>query len=242
MATYILGTSHQIISEYDFNEDNFRNSKFKVVHCGFDTGLFKEHVQNLHNEVCTEFSWDSATLIILFVGRLNSNLNQKNPGFALEVVKACIEKNSDIGFLMVGDGEDEKVEFEAKVSKWGLQNSIRILGPRSDIPRLMLGSNLLLFPSVAEGLGMVAVEAQAAGLRVLASDAVPRECEVVSGMVVFKSLDDDLLSWANEALRILSLSKPSFLICNDALRRSPFSIERSAASLLTIYTGIDHTS
>jgi glycosyltransferase involved in cell wall biosynthesis len=242
LATHILGTSSQIVAEYGFNEHSFRNIKRGAVHCGFDVIRFKgSSHKNYHHVLCEEFGWDDEVKIILFVGRLNSSLNQKNPGFALEVVKACIDKNLDIRFLMAGDGADEIVEFQAKINKWDLQKSIRILGSRSDIPQLMLGSNLLLFPSFAEGLGMVAVEAQAAGLRVLASDAVPRECEVVSGMVVFKFLDDDLVSWANEALRLLGLPKPSLQICNDAIRSSPFSIESSTASLLTIYRGFDHT-
>jgi glycosyltransferase involved in cell wall biosynthesis len=105
----------------------------------------------------------------------------------------------------------------------------------------MLGSNLLLFPSVGEGLGMVAVEAQAAGLPVLASDAVPQECEVIAGMVFFKSLKADASEWAVDALRILSLPMLGNISCNEAVRNSSFSIENSISSLLNIYTKLDVT-
>jgi len=141
--------------------------------------------------------------------------------------------------LMAGDGEDAKIDFENKVKVWGLQDSIRIIGPRSDVPRLMSGSNLLLFPSVGEGLGMVAVEAQAAGLRVLASDAVPRECEAIAGMVFFKSLDDGVLDWASEALKLINLIRPNTSVCNEVVKNGPFSIENSTKSLLNIYSGLD---
>jgi len=235
MATHVLGTSRQIVSEYGFNEKSFSNVERDVVHCGFDVADFNGNYDIFHEEVCKEFSWDRAVKIILFVGRLNSNLNQKNPLFALDVAKACIEKDPCSRFLMAGGGEDAKIELENKVRLWGLQHSIRIIGSRSDIPRLMSGSNLLLFPSVGEGLGMVAVEAQATGLRVLASNAVPKECEVVPGVVIFKSLDAGPLGWAKEALRLLSLPRPSLYECNEAIRRSPFSIEQSASSLLNIY-------
>ena len=117
----------------------------------------------------------------------------------------------------------------------GLQASIRFLGLRSDVPRLMAGSDLLLFPSVGEGLGMVAVEAQAAGLRVLASAAVPKECEVIPGTIEFKSLDQDSFAWAKESLKLLRLSRPDQIMCNQLVRNSPFSIDNSAASLLDIY-------
>ena len=131
------------------------------------------------------------------------------------------------------------MELERKVSVWCLQDCIRILGPCSDVPRLVAVSNLFLFPSVGEGLGMVAVEAQATGLTVLGSCAVPSECEAVPGMVVFKPLDDGSSAWADEALRLIGLTRPDVTTCNSIVRSVPFSIDNSAASLLNIYTGED---
>lgn len=234
-ATHVTGTSRQIISDYGFDESVFNRVNRRAVHCGFEVTNFLGNYDRVHNEICNEFRWEETAKIILFVGRLNSNLNQKNPGFALEVAKACIGKDPDVRLLLVGDGADVRVELENKVRLWGLQDSIRLLGPRSDVPRLMSGSDLFLFPSVGEGLGMVAVEAQAAGLRVLASDAIPRECEAVPGMVVFKPLNTGPLDWADEALRLVSLSRPNLSACNEKVRNGPFSIENSAASLLNIY-------
>jgi glycosyltransferase involved in cell wall biosynthesis len=234
-ATHITGTSRQIISEYGFDDGVFNQVIRLAIHCGFDVDRFSEDYEKSHSEICSEFSWNKDAKILLFVGRLNSNLNQKNPSFALEVAKICINKDSGIRLLMVGGGEDVKMELEYRVRMWGLQESIRFIGPREDIPRLMSGSNLFLFPSVAEGLGMVAVEAQAAGLRVLASDAIPRECEAVPEMVVFKPLNTGPLEWADEALRLLSLTRPNLSACNEQVRNGPFSIDNSAKSLLNIY-------
>lgn len=238
-ATHIIGTSRQVVTEYGFDADRFRKLKRSAVHCGFDVGRFALDYEKSRNAICMEFGWDRKATILLFVGRLNSELNQKNPGFALEVAKACIEKNPRIHLLMAGGGDETRKELEDRVRAWGLQKSILFIGSRSDIPRLMSGSDLLLFPSVAEGLGMVAVEAQAAGLRVLASDAVPRECEAMPGMVEFKPLDAGPLAWAAEVMRLMNLPRPDQTICNLAVRAGPFSIENSAASLLEIYTGLD---
>jgi glycosyltransferase EpsF len=238
-ATHIIGTSRQILSEYGFDDAAFNKVKLGAVHCGFDIELFAGDYQQLHTEICDEFGWENNSKIILFVGRLNGSLNHKNPRFALEIAKICIEKDSSIRLLMVGDGEDVREGFETDVKSWGMQDSIRFLGLRSDVPRLMAGSDLLLFPSVGEGLGMVAVEAQASGLRVLASDAVPKECEVVPGMVEFKSLAHGSLAWAEESLKLISLSRPDQVMCNLLVRRSPFSIENSAARLLQIYSSAD---
>lgn len=234
LATHIVGTSRQVVSEYGFDSSEFRNVKLETVHCGFDVERFSGDYHKLHTEICDEFDWDSNTKIVLFVGRLDGA--QKNPAFALEVTKICISKDSAVRLLMVGDGADRRLELEGMVETWGLQDSIRFLGLRSDVPRLMAGADLLLFPSVCEGLGMVAVEAQAAGLRVLASDAVPHECEVIPGMVEFKSLALGSAEWAEESLRLVNQSRPDQAMCNQSVRSSAFSIENSAASLLKIYS------
>ena len=239
LATHVIGTSRQVVSEYGFDDKYFDKVKRGVVHCGFNVSQFGGSHELAHEHICREFGWESCAKILIFVGRLNSGLNQKNPGFALEVAKVCIKKNSKIHFLMAGGGDDLKIEFEDKVKGWGLEKSIRLIGARSDIARLMSGSDLFLFPSVAEGLGMVAVEAQAAGLRVLASDAVPRECEVIPGMVVFKPLNAEAAAWGEEVLKLMEFPSPDVAVCNNAVRNSPFAIENSTAALLKIYTGLE---
>jgi glycosyltransferase involved in cell wall biosynthesis len=234
-ATHILGTSRQIITEYGFDDRFFRNVPLRAAHCGFEVTRYQGRYQQLHSDLCKEFGWKETAKIILFVGRLDSNCNQKNPAFALDVGKVCIAKDPDIHMIVAGGGDEVRKELEAKTKSWALENRIRLIGIRSDVPRLMSGSDVLLFPSVAEGLGMVAVEAQAAGLRVLASDATPRECVVVPGMVEFLSLKESAAHWADAALRLINLPRPDSEECNETVRDSPFSIENSAATLLSIY-------
>jgi glycosyltransferase involved in cell wall biosynthesis len=140
-----------------------------------------------------------------------------------------------VQLLMVGSGQEKRKRLKAKVNDWGVAERVRFLSGRADVAKLMLGSDLLLFPSLAEGLGMVVVEAQAAGLRVLASDTTPRECVVIPGLVKFLSLDLKPRDWADEVRRLLNLGHANPSECSDAIARSPFSIENSAASLLEIY-------
>lgn len=68
--------------------------------------------------------------------------------------------------ILAGEPSPATSVLERRVAEAGLSGRILFVGIRSDIHRLMLGSDLLLFPSRGEGLGMVAVEAQAAGLPV----------------------------------------------------------------------------
>ncbi len=239
LGTHILGTSRQVVSEYGFDDIRFKKLNPGVLYCGFDTTRFEGSTVNSSHDIRAEFKLKKTAKIILFVGRLNSNLNQKNPFFALDVAKACIKIDSDIYFLVAGSGEDIKTAMQNEINSCRLQNNIYLIGSRSDIPKLMQASNLLLFPSIAEGLGMVVIESQSSGLRVLSSDRVPRETLVVPNMVVFKSLEDGILSWAKESLYLINLPRPDLSECNAYIKNSPFSIINSAASLQCIYTRSD---
>ncbi len=242
-ATHIMGTSREMLSVYGFNERMFKHLDLGAAYCGFEVEDFAGDSSNLHADVCREFGWDDNAKILLFVGRLGSDehhelglvKNQKNPTYALEVARECISKDSNVRLLMVGAGDRRRRELTEIVNSWGLDKQIRLVGARSDIARLMSGADLLLFPSIAEGLGMVAVEAQAAGLRVLASAATPRECAVIPDMVCFKPLSDGVAKWSDEALSLLSLSRPNSINCNAAVKNSVFSIENSAKKLMELY-------
>ena len=244
-ATHVMGTSEEVLASYGFDRQSLGNVELGAAYCGFEVRDFEADPVKLHADLCREFGWHDGAKILLFVGRLGSDelhelgliKNQKNPTFALHVARECVRIDPDVRLLMVGAGERRRRELSEKVSSWGLDSHLRLIGPRSDVPRLMGGADLLLFPSIAEGLGMVAVEAQAAGLRVLASDATPRECSVIPEMVCFKPLADGASSWANETVRLLNLGRPNSKDSNLAVRKSAFSIENSAKRLIGLYEG-----
>jgi len=245
-STHIASTSRQMIKEFGFDTWSFRRIEPRVVHCGFDTSSFRGDNKSLHRELSNEFGWTDNVKIILFVGRLEepvgSGLQRKNPAFALEVGRACIARDGDVRMIMAGSGDQMRRNLTSRIKSWGLEDKMKLPGVYPDISRLMLGSNLFLFPSLAEGLGMVVVEAQAAGLRVLTSTGVPRESTVIPGLVEFRKLDAGVEIWASEALRLLNLEPTDPRACCMAVQNSAFSIEQSAKSLMEIYSGTDNIS
>ena len=99
---------------------------------------------------------------------------------------------------MIGEG-DLKIQIEQKVADLGLSSKVRFLGVRSDIANLMQGMDLFLFPSLFEGLPVVMVEAQAAGLKCVVSDTITQETDV-TGRVEFVSLQESPQQWADKIL------------------------------------------
>ena len=95
--------------------------------------------------------------------------------------------------------------------------------------------DLFLFPSFSEGLGIVCVEAQAAGTPVLTSDTVPREAAVVPGAVEFLALEAGERTWAERALARLAEPSPDAGEWRRIVEHSPFGIERCVSDLHAIY-------
>ena len=168
---------------------------------------------------------------------MDESLNQKNPTFCLEVARECAQRDPRFVCLLAGGGEEMRSRLAERVRSWGLEKQILLLGPRKDVPTLMSAADLLLFPSFQEGLGMVAVEAQAAGLPVVASDTVPAECKVVDSMVDFLPLLSGNDMWANHVMQKLYQPKPDANLANQLVTSSNFSIYNSAKRLVQVYSG-----
>ena len=134
-------------------------------------------------------------LLIGTVGRLSA---QKNPFFIVHILEELRAKEADFRFLWVGTG-NLKEEIEQRVAQKGLENNVLFLGVRDDIPRIFQALNVFILPSKYEGLGVAAVEAQAAGLPVLLSDKVPIEAKITAGC---QSLPiDSPKAWAEAVLK-----------------------------------------
>jgi len=241
LATHILGTSRQALNEFGFNSALFQSAVVKPLHCGFAVTDFNTPHDNAKRDLCKQFGWAADSRIVLFVGRLDGihpsqpSWNHKNPQFAVDVVRHAFENDRRIRFVVVGGGEGARTSLEARVSDWGLSDVIRFVGTRGDVPWLMASSDILLFPSSEEGLGMVAVEAQAAGLRVLASATVPHEAVVLPELVTFRSLEEGHVAWAAELCRLIDLPRFEVARANTAVLKSAFSVEYSYRALHSMY-------
>jgi glycosyltransferase involved in cell wall biosynthesis len=240
-ATHITGTSHQALTEYGFCEPQFRQIPKAAMYCGFRSAKFFGPRASAKESVCSEFGWPCRSRIVLFVGRLDRSpdlghpQNHKNSGFAVSVGIECAKREARMHMLLVGAPSPALPILEERIAAAGLSDRIRFVGLRKDVERLMLAGDVLLFPSRGEGLGMAAVEAQAAGLPVLASDAVPRESVVVPDLIHFQKIEAGEAIWASELLRIARLEQ-HHVDANQRVAQSAFSIENSARALSRLYS------
>ncbi|MEK3881801.1 glycosyltransferase family 1 protein [Paenibacillus sp. PL2-23] len=136
-------------------------------------------------------------LVVGHIGRFNE---QKNHKFLLQVFHSLKQDKEDALLVLAGDGY-LRASIEKQADEMGLSDSIRFLGVRADISRLLQGMDLFLFPSLFEGLPVVLIEAQAAGLRCVVSDTITREADI-TGRVSFVSLQQPPKYWSRAILGV----------------------------------------
>jgi glycosyltransferase involved in cell wall biosynthesis len=124
---------------------------------------------------------------------------QKNHTFLIDVFYEIYKQNQNAVLLLVGVG-DLVTAMKEKVKALELNEAVLFLGSRSDVPELMQVMDVFLFPSLYEGLGIVAIEAQSASLPTIVSDQVPNEIQVTD-LVQFLPLERSALEWANVVLK-----------------------------------------
>lgn len=241
-ATHITGTSRQIITEYGFDVPSFRQIPKAALYCGFDTKRFLGDSVAARGIVCREFDWPGDAKVILFAGRIDESVdlghprNHKNSSFSVSVGIECCRRDSRVRMLLAGAKSAAVPILEQLIAASGVKGRIQFVGIRRDIERLMLASDVLLFPSRGEGLGMVAVESQAAGLPVLASTQVPKECVVVPELVRFKEVAAGAEAWADDLLQLAAQPR-NLPDANQRVSESAFSINNSTRALLKLYEG-----
>ena len=134
--------------------------------------------------------------VIGHVGRFHP---QKNHSFLIDIFQCIQEIEKEAVLILIGSGDGLK-KVEAKVKKLNLEDRVFFLGNRNDIPDLLQALDVFVFPSLYEGYGMAAAEAQAAGLPCVLSDCVPWECKLTEN-VEFLSLDMSPQEWAKHIVR-----------------------------------------
>lgn len=129
--------------------------------------LSPEELTQLRLQVRQELGLPGNSKLLLTVGRLSL---QKGYQDLIPVIESIVKAFPAVKFLWVGEGE-ERESFVKKIKNCGVEDYVRLLGYRNDIPRLLKAADLFVFPTYFEGLPFSPIEAVAHELPIVASDA-----------------------------------------------------------------------
>jgi glycosyltransferase involved in cell wall biosynthesis len=174
-----------------FPMDWQRDLRWRIAYTGIDLLPFEQPVDRA--EVRSELGIPSDAVVIGHVGRF---VPEKNHSFLLRVAREFTSLEPRAFFLLVGDGE-LRVGIESQVEALGLKTRFKFARIRPDVPRLMMGAmDVLLLPSLYEGVPITLLEAQAANLPCLVSDVITSECDLVLGLIARENLCSPARLWA----------------------------------------------
>jgi glycosyltransferase involved in cell wall biosynthesis len=174
-------------------------------------------------------------LILLFAGRI---VPEKNPVFVIDVLSELRLLAPNTFALFAGAGSlVESVIARAKALN--VENAIRIVGWRNDMPEVMSCCDWFILPHPQyppEGFGLTVVEAQLAGLRLLLSDGISDDPLLPTANFQRLSLNDPPNLWADAAMQLLRKSAFSRADAIDSLRNSVMNMDAALKDLLELYT------
>lgn len=133
----------------------------------------------------------------LVVGHVGRFVEVKNHTFLAEAFGEVAKSAPDAHLVLAGDGPTLG-EVRERCAALGLAEQVLFLGARSDVPALMQGMDVLMLPSISEGLPLVLIEAQTSGMRCIASNGVSKEADL--GSVSFLDLGAGPEPWAETIL------------------------------------------
>lgn len=175
--------------------------KVEVVPRGRAENPFLNEKDEARKKIISELGISESTVLFIHVGRQEY---QKGHMDLLKAIERIGEElvNKNFHFLFCGREGNATYEIKEFLKDKSFSSHLHWLGHRHDIPELLSGSNIFVFPSLFEGLGGALIEAQAAALPVICSD-IPVFEEVVTNnnnALMFRVTDPHDL-----ALRLIQL-------------------------------------
>jgi glycosyltransferase involved in cell wall biosynthesis len=220
---------------YSYFGPNWRDDpRWRLLYCGIDLAQFEGDVDR--DAIRASLGLPRNAFVVGHVGRFDA---QKNHTFLIDVFRELLQRSPESVLLSIGSGSLKK-SIEHKAEQLGIRDRILFLENRPDVPRLMRGSmDVLAFPSHFEGLPLVLLESQAAGLPCLMSDTIAEETTVIPALVRRFPLSRPAAAWAEKLIALRQAADvPSSAAAKDLMAESPFNIEAGVASLESFYRSL----
>ncbi len=163
---------------------------------------------------------------------------QKGLDVLIDAAPLVLARRPDARFVIVGDGE-LRAELEARAVAAGVADRVAFLGARDDIPEQLATLDVFVLPSRFEGLCLAVIEAQAAGVPVVATPVGGIRETVVPGETGLLVPVDDPGALAAAILTLLDDPALAAHLAGEAQRRAiaRFAVEPMVERTVALYRG-----
>ena len=153
--------------DYEIAKKKFKKTKnIELIHgVGLDTTRFDINITEEDKKKLREsLELKEEDIVLSYVAELNDNKNQI---LLINTVEKLIKENSNYKLLLIGDGENRE-KYKNEINNRNLNNNVKLLGKRIDVPQLLSITNIYLASSIREGLPVNVMEAMYVGLPIAA--------------------------------------------------------------------------
>lgn len=221
----------ELAGRWLFGDKLYDEKKIYLLNNAIDLHKF-EYNEKIREEVRKELNIDEETFVMGHIGRF---VTVKNHEFLLDVFHEIYKENKNSILVLAGQGPlKEKIEQKAK--EMNLDKAVQFLGQRSDANRLYQAMDVFVLPSLYEGLPVVGVEAQAAGLLYVLSDDMTKETKVLE-TTTFLSLNEGAKKWADTIDNATKQFERKNML--NEMAQKGFDIQKEVKKLEEIYRKLD---
>ncbi|MCH1865997.1 glycosyltransferase [Nocardioides sp. CFH 31398] len=174
---------------------------------------------------------DEQALVLLAVSRLEP---VKNHAFLIDVVAEIVRKHPRARLLLAGIGSCEE-DLRQRIRSLGIDHAVQFLGLRRDIDELLRCADVVVQPSLFEGMPVALVEAQAAGTPVVASDTINPQIDLGLGLVAFLGLEQGAARWAEQIVAQSELVAPAVDERRKVLDAGGYTAKAAARGMVALY-------
>ena len=170
------------------------NKEFAVIPNGIDCERFR-FIPEKREKKRKELGLDECFVI----GHLGRFTAQKNQGRLIRIFQSVKERNSEARLILIGEGEDRE-RCQQATRKLGIADDVMFVGQTKQPEDYYAAMDVLVMPSLFEGLPLAGVESQANGLSCVFSETITREADI-TGENYFVSLEAEDAVWAEIILK-----------------------------------------
>ena len=232
---YIIFTDFWACSDsaakFMFPKKILSSNKWYLMPNGIDTERFTFNSKD-RERIRSQLNVENKTLLIN-IGRL---CEQKNQMFLLDVLNELMERGYDCVLLLIGEGEMLS-DLKSRTENLFLTDRVIFYGTTIKVEDMLSAGDVFMFPSIFEGFGIAALEAQAAGLPVICSEHIPKETYITENIRTIP-LKEGASKWADAAVSALKHPAQRGKAAG-AVKIKDFDIKEAAAKIEAYYRNAD---
>lgn len=207
----------------------FTNSnKSLLVKNGIDCGSFEIDI-NARQVIRKEYGISDSTRLIGNIGRFSPTKNQQ---YLLYIIKALLDAGEDYKLMLVGNGPTYS-QVLSLAKQLNIEKHVIFTGEKHNTPAYLSAFDVFVMPSIHEGLGITAIEAQANGLDCVISDTIPEEVDVTG--IIRLPLSQLYENWADSIRKLPCIHHPEY---NKMVVNAGYEIRDVAYNMQLFYLKI----